>query len=716
MKKQLFFVLALIGLMLMGGGINAYADLASYTNTATYHKPSPSPGTDYEVIYTTLTKMVEFNTAGWASDGDGAAAWKAATRTINNWIDPTTDLAGEGTFPTKAVQYGIQFKKDGYKGVYFFITGCSKIKAYMAGHASKSNKLKIEAVNKDDSSDKPSVTAATECAMYDYCGLELTLDKAKKYRVRILDSNGNDAQLYALRLYGDYVSSEVTTYKITPQISLEGAGVVTMDPLSGEVIKDKSITLTANANVGYRFKNWTDASGNILSTDASYTFTPTANTTITANFIQLKGLHFTLSETAYANGFAPASIYGLEGETVNIPKAYHVYAAGKTLTGWTDGTNTYPISGQYTFAATNAVTLTPVFTDNTVNLTDVATETTVVWEFGPSNGAPVLAFENGTNWNSVQGNAYLVQQAVVNGQTIDVGMMFETRSSQTGLSGNGKIYNVGRTNEAQVNANTVFRLPVIRNSKIKMVAYYDISATTIDGSTDYTAGKTVTYTYTGEAKDVEIIVKDGGYYYTISVTYPPAKSFSLTTADTEPYSLYLDYPVTIPEGIEAYTGALDAAEETLTMKTVEGTIPANTAVIVKSATADTYVFKETYTAASIESNSLKGVTADTDIATLVTAGKTLLTLGTKGGKVAFRKPATGTTQVKANKAYLLVNTPSSEGAKTVKMIFDGETTGISEFTANEDVTNAPLFNLNGQRVNANAKGLLIKNGKKIIIK
>lgn len=194
------------------------------------------------------------------------------------------------------------------------------------------------------------------------------------------------------------------------------------------------------------------------------------------------------------------------------------------------------------------------------------------------------------------------------------------------------------------------------------------------------------------------------------------QSFSLTTEDTEPYSLYLDYPVTIPEGIEAYTGTLDAKEETLTMKKVEGTIPANTAVIVKSATAGPYVFKETSTAASIESNSLNGVTADTDITELVTTGKTLLTLGTKDGKVAFRKPATGTTQVKANKAYLLVNTPSGEKPKTVKMIFDGETTGISEFTANEDATNAPLFNLNGQRVNANAKGLLIKNGKKIIIK
>ena len=351
-----------------------------------------------------------------------------------------------------------------------------------------------------------------------------------------------------------------------------------------------------------------------------------------------------------------------------------------------------------------------------MSLLDATSDVTVSWKLG-SQYAPVLTFQNGTNWNNVQGNAYLVQQAVVNGQTIDVGMMFETRSSQTGLSGDGKINNIRDDDWAQVNNNTVFRIPVVRNSKITMKANKKIYPTTIDGKKDYdTATKNLDYTYIGDAKEIDIVIHSGSYYSEITVTYPPSQSFSLTTADTEPYSLYLDYPVTIPEGIEAYTGALDAAEETLKMKKVEGTIPANTAVIVKSATADTYVFKETYTAASIESNSLKGVTADTDIATLVTAGKTLLTLGTKDGKVAFRKPATGTTQVKANKAYLLVNTPSSEGAKTVKMIFDGETTGISEFTANEDVTNAPLFNLNGQRVNANAKGLLIKNGKKIIIK
>lgn len=245
-------------------------------------------------------------------------------------------------------------------------------------------------------------------------------------------------------------------------------------------------------------------------------------------------------------------------------------------------------------------------------------------------------------------------------------------------------------------------------------ATFDLSTTPIElTGTVYVR---LHYWYTGKSGSKYLAPLELTITGELQEPVPVTQSFSLTTADTEPYTLYLDYPVTIPKGIEAYTGTLDAKEETLTMKTVEGTIPANTAVIVKSAAADTYEFKETSTAAAIASNSLKGVTADTDIATLVTPGKTLLTLGTKGGKVAFRKPATGTTQVKANKAYLLVNTPSGEGAKTVKMIFDGETTGISEFTANEDATNAPLFNLNGQRVNANAKGLLIKNGKKIIIK
>ncbi|MBQ6733898.1 MAG: hypothetical protein IJR00_03205 [Lachnospiraceae bacterium] len=47
---------------------------------------------------------------------------------------------------------------------------------------------------------------------------------------------------------------------------------------------DGSWTLTANPATGYTFSGWRDPSGNIVSTANPYTFTPTANTTLTAVF------------------------------------------------------------------------------------------------------------------------------------------------------------------------------------------------------------------------------------------------------------------------------------------------------------------------------------------------------------------------------------------------------------------------------------------------
>ena len=715
MKKQLFFVLALIGLMLMGGGINLYAEEITIGRTLEYKADATYQVTKNEKAQVTI------------EDGKGPTAtgkdlfYKTTTSIKFSNAAAFRDKIPGGTSNLT------EFNENCYAGVKIVIAdgykiSMSQIKARVAVFNNFTYRVIVtDGVNtyytsKDKAINNYNKTSATNLDATIAPSTPIELTGTVYVRLHYWNTNNSGSKYLApleLTITGNL--QEAVQYTVTSNVSPAVAGSVTMNPESGVVTSGGSVTLTANANTGYRFENWTDALGNELSKNADYSYKPTANATVNANFIKLNAVNFSLTGTE-ANGFAPEPVYGLAGEEVDFPNSQLMYAAGKTLTAWTDGTNTYPISGKYTVTSAESVTLTPVFTDNTVSLLDATSDVTVSWKLG-SQYAPVLAFENGTNWNNVQGNAYLVQQAVVNGQTIDVGMMFETRSLKTGLSGNGKIYNIRDDDWAQVNNNTVFRIPVVRNSKITMKANKKIHPTTIDGKKDYDTETTdLVYTYNGDAKEIDIVICSGSYYSEITVTYPPSQSFSLTTADTEPYSLYLDYPVTIPEGIEAYTGALDAAEETLTMKEVEGTIPANTAVIVKSATADTYVFKETYTAAAIESNSLKGVTADTDIATLVTAGKTLLTLGTKGGKVAFRKPATGTTQVKANKAYLLVNTPSSEGAKTVKMIFDGETTGISEFTANEDVTNAPLFNLNGQRVNANAKGLLIKNGKKIIIK
>ena len=48
--------------------------------------------------------------------------------------------------------------------------------------------------------------------------------------------------------------------------------------------------------------------------------------------------------------------------------------------------------------------------------------------------------------------------------------------------------------------------------------------------------------------------------------------------------------------------------------------------------------------------------------------------------------------------------------------FTAGTNGINEIAAEKTDANAPVYNLAGQRVSKNAKGILIQNGKKFIVK
>lgn len=706
MKKFLLNVLAIVSVFLVCGNLSAWGF------DKVYHSPSPTPGTDYEVVYTTTANMAIFNANGWAADGSGGAGWLASNRKINKWIDPKTDALGTGNSPV-----GIQFKTGGIKMVKFYVTNCSKIKAYMGGQSSgTANKQPAIKATPSDGNKATEVICSDPIGIEEYADVTIELDKAKSYEIYIYDTKGSDCILYALRLYGDYVSSDVTTHTITSNINIEDAGSVTMYPGDGKVVEGKSITLNTIVNAGYRFINWTDAESNVLSTVNPYTFTPTKDMAITANLEKLSALNFDVSTAE--NAIKPETLYGKNGSTVTIPKNVFVYNAGKTLVGWSDGTNEYKIDDTYTFTSED-ITLTPVFEDNAASLKETEAEVTVKWTFATADGAPTFEYENGTNWNDVKGDAYYVVPTTINGKNIDVAMQFETRKSKTGLSGNGKINNASRTDLAQVNTNTVFNIPVTKGCIIELSADRTIEKTTIDGSTDYTSGKVVTYTYNGSSDVAKIVIKDdkSSYIY-IKVTYPVQSSsaYVLNAADTEYYSLYLDYNATIPENVTAYTGSLSADEKTLVLSKInDGVIPAKTGVLVKATAIGNYTFDQSESS-STATSVLKGVTTATEVSTLEKTGKTVLTLGMKGGVLGFRKPAGGI--VGANKAYLLVTTPSggSTAPELVIGIDDDETTGINGVKADNADVDAPMFNIAGQRVSNNAKGLVIKNGKKYMLK
>ena len=75
----------------------------------------------------------------------------------------------------------------------------------------------------------------------------------------------------------------VTQYQLTVNSSANGS----VSPSSGTYNDGASVSITASPNTGYGFINWTDSSGNELSTNSTYTFNITSNTTITANYEEL---------------------------------------------------------------------------------------------------------------------------------------------------------------------------------------------------------------------------------------------------------------------------------------------------------------------------------------------------------------------------------------------------------------------------------------------
>ena len=201
-------------------------------------------------------------------------------------------------------------------------------------------------------------------------------------------------------------------------------------------------------------------------------------------------------------GVAPAAITADQGSEITIPGNFTMYKEGYTLTGWTDGTNTVAPGEKYTL--NENVTFTPVFTENTKTLADRTEAVTLKWNFRKDQGAPVIAVEGSGN-----GIGVWVTQAEIAGETIDVKMDYDATS--------GKINNASHTDWAQVNNGTKFTIPSAKDAVVSMEAYYEIgadgkTATTIDGQSDYTAAKTVSYTIAGKAETIDIVVGNDAEY------------------------------------------------------------------------------------------------------------------------------------------------------------------------------------------------------------
>ena len=215
-----------------------------------------------------------------------------------------------------------------------------------------------------------------------------------------------------------------------------------------------------------------------------------------------------------ATGVAPASIKEEVGKAITLPKNFTMYVEGKTLTGWTDGTNTVAPGAEYTVPE-NDVELQPVFTANEVSLADRTEAVTLKFDFMRQDGAPTVSYQNATGlW---------VAQATVNGKTIDVKADFDTNNG-------GKFANGNWNDWAQLNKGTKWTVPSCKGAIVSIEAYGELgaagkTATTIDGQSDYTSGKTISYEIAGGAETVDVVIgDDGSYYRYIQIVLPVVQS------------------------------------------------------------------------------------------------------------------------------------------------------------------------------------------------
>ncbi len=236
----------------------------------------------------------------------------------------------------------------------------------------------------------------------------------------------------------------------------------------------------------------------------------------------------------------------------------------------------------------------------------------------------------------------------------------------------------------------------------------------------------------GIATTPEFTVDDANAVYAVraanqmgglsEATYTPA----VVTLNNLGYATFYDSEksYTLPQGLKAYV-VTEGTEDKLTYVQLSDVIPAGTAVMLKGEKniSKKYELVATSSEVSFDGQNL-----------LMGSDQTTLTYSNINTPCLFYKLAFGHSntpnarifgwywgenngeafEIEGHKAWLMIP-KTIAGARMYPVVSDEDATGITLPTTDSSDTDA-IYNLNGQRVNAPAKGLYIQNDKKVIIK
>lgn len=188
------------------------------------------------------------------------------------------------------------------------------------------------------------------------------------------------------------------------------------------------------------------------------------------------------------------------------------------------------------------------------------------------------------------------------------------------------------------------------------------------------------------------------------------ESLTIPSSSFATYAAY--YPVNYAKlGLKAYAVKLNEAKDGVEFTEIPDVVPAGVPVLLKGIADNEYVLEkaEGWSPVSTDLKMSDGNATST-------AAATLYALATVNDLTAFYRVKKDS-PIPAKRCYLEVKSTSASNAAFYSLGTNfGETTGISSVENKVEKADAPVYNLAGQLVGKDYKGLVIKNGKKFVIK
>ncbi len=531
-----------------------------------------------------------------------------------------------------------------------------------------------------------------------------------------------DAQGVTVLVEGKTIRVVDTEYvDITVSASPAEGGTVTINSeatSTKQVVKSSNVTVVATPASGYHFVNWTDAEGNAVSTDATYTFTASENTSLVANFEADVVYHTITVSTYYDNNGGTVKVGEEDATSVNVIEGHSVRMLatpkdGYEFMGWLkdgvivknaiDGGLDFEVQGpDYTLyeikASAEYVAVFSKITDYT-NLEDgKAYRICAVSE----SCAPRYIYRKDTElmWKNDDGNfddnsIFVVQK---NGNSVNL-------ISAIGYHGWKASNKLG--NDEQYNPYAAIK--VTYGTKDETRSLY-LESGTSSGIYTTLPNNVFAFINTPSKNSLPIMDADNrttNFLFEKVDTY----AFQVSAADGSNAKLgtvNLPFATTVPAGATAY--GVDYTEgEQVYMKELELTnnvLPANTPVLIEAETAGKYGFKPAPASANVYDTGFAGTLEAEEIPG--TTNAYILSYKGVGTHIMLYKLSSTDRTINANKAYYIDETGK---ASSLRFVFGG-TTDIEE--VEREGLEDTIYDLQGRKLSEITEpGMYIINGKKV---